>query len=457
MEKPTEVVPGTTMIDDAGGAANVNIVPSQDVNSRLRALGLLDEKPNVVEASTDIENYRDLGDTLPTDLLPLEQGKSVTLNGKTFDQYHVYFDEDAYPLVSPELYQAWRSSLGKPRTRQARDIPDDARIVDGGDGFYYIESFPYDGSVVHGNSARDLNILKANARSEYGRDIPFVPKDAIDEEVISQAKYIAGKDIPSISQPSAESLQQLYDEAVRSVRRLERIRVTDRTPEEAQQLADLRANRLQTQRALQRATTQISPADKLVNSFKGSNNEITIRGNPNQGRFDLYFNGARVPMTVERNGVVHLNTTSFSEGSGQGQQFYKAFYNALDAANLKHRLTGLTDINEMRLPINLYKHKLDTGNLPLEGGQAKLQQLMNRAITRLNSKLGESNFTNVAKLSDAEIEDAARTTGPMRGIHAGVNSLKLYRKAAQILASRGTLSLAILMPYIDNAYEEEGN
>lgn len=255
----------------------------------------------------------------------------------------------------------------------------------------------------------------------------------------------------TIPNPLAQA-EETFNTLRRDIQRLERVRVADRTPQQSKQLTEMRRERLMASREVERLRNEVPSSTRFFNSFKASDHtiEVSDRGN---GSFTLGFNSNRVPVTVRNNNTVSINTQDFTEGGSQGAKFYKEFYKALDAAGLKHNISGLTNINTMRLPINIYKHKLDTGNLPIAGGQAKLQSLMSSAIRKINEVAG----TDIRHLTDSQITSLATRTGPMRGVHAGEASLKLYRKAARLLGENRNLSVIALAPLINAAYEEQEN
>lgn len=331
------------------------------------------------------------------------------------------------------------------------DLPEAARITNGDDGYYYIELPPYNGTNVLGQSGRTPTEVRRLAEDTFGRfNIPLASNAEIKAANggSTSSQGIAETLSPSTRTPIQQA-EETFNTLRRDIQRLERVRVADRTPQQSAQLSEMRRERLLASREVERLRAGGEGADRLFNSFRSSDHTIEVvdRGN---GSFTLSFNGNRVPMTIRTNGIVSLNTQGFAQGSGQGAQFYKEFYKALDAAGLKHNVSGLTNVNQMRLPINIYKHKLDTGNLPITGGQAKLQSLMRDAIRKINEVAGRE----VKYLTDGQLEELAKRTGPMRDVHAGVNSLKLYRKAARLLSDGRALSIGALAPLINAAYEE---
>ena len=373
-------------------------------------------------------------------------------------------------------------------------------------------------------------------------------RNNLDEiEALKEAIKIKQTYKPSVPPTSA---QAIFDTIATNVRRLERVTVANRTPEQVAQLTAMRAERLKARRAIETAqnnvTNNVTKIDKFYQSFNASGHDISIRQNPDYSNTDykiLTFNDTAINVEVDGN-KVHINTLGFKQGSSEGTKFYTEFYKALDASGLVHYIGELTNINIMRLPINIYKHKLATGNLPIDGGQVKLNGLMKQAIETINEKAsgsrtasierdaiidgwrrGDGKFdlngnprtqegflamamarldrfnnkvrrlknegadsreieeaklrrsyaieevarirsgkpamaiqpsakVHIKNLNDSQLEELAKITGPMPDIHAGINSLKLYRKAARLLANGQALSVVALAPFIAKAYSE---
>lgn len=200
-----------------------------------------------------------------------------------------------------------------------------------------------------------------------------------------------------------------------------------------------------------------------IHTFEESFKRLGRRNGINITRLSRTPNGD-IKIHIEGAGTVHFyrgsrnylafNTTNFNNGSGIGGKFYKTVFDVSRELNIPYRNdNGLTEVNTIRLPINIYKYKLETGYNVLHS-QQRLHTMAANAIRNLNSSLSRRGFTDLAHLTDAEIEKIGPKFGANSNIRTGVNSLKLYRKMARILASGGTLSLAILAPLIDAAYNE---
>jgi hypothetical protein len=385
--------------------------------------------PRTYEDPGDIKQFKqfdDLPDSKRTEELrsaitQLEAGNTITINGKTFDKFHLYLDEDGEATISLPLIEAISrntNSNNKIFSRLPRYLQDKY------------------------SSLQDKIDNLDTGKEDYGNTYT---------NLVEAKNKILNKSEGAVMDTSATLAQaeESFNTLRRDISRLERVRVADRTPQQTEQLAEMRRDRLIASREVERLSNTIPKAEQFFNSFRNSNHTIEVvdRGN---GSFTLSFNGNRVPMTIRNNNTVSLNTQGFTEGTGQGTKFYEEFYTALDAAGLKHNISGLTLINTMRLPINIYRHWLKTGNLPIAGGPQKLQNLMRDAIRKISEVAG----TDIRHLTDSQIPSLATRTGPMRGVHAGEASLKLYRKAARLLGENRNLSVIALAPLINAAYEE---
>lgn len=206
------------------------------------------------------------------------------------------------------------------------------------------------------------------------------------------------------------------------------------------------------------STSNIPDVKTFEEAFKlfGKRNGINITRlqKVSTGTIRIHIEGVGYVKFKTRNNKLAFTTLTFRSGSKMGGKFYKTAFDVSKKFNIPYNPGTLTSVNEIRLPINIYKYKQETGYNPLHS-QNHLHTLVDDAIGTLNKALKRKGFTKVNDLSDADINTLAPKLGANKNIRTGVNSLKLYRKMSQILASGGTLSLTMLAPLIDAAYNEE--
>jgi hypothetical protein len=192
---------------------------------------------------------------------------------------------------------------------------------------------------------------------------------------------------------------------------------------------------------LKHRLSQLGLSDGVETSVRGGYVNLHIGG---RRRADFYVGG---------NGEVHVDTTGFVSGSGEGAKFYNALFDIYREYGLKHSVGGLWDVNKIRLPINAYRYKLETGYNPLS--EADARSLIERAIRIINAKLSTNRFPGLAGLSEEQLVSAGRILGANPDVRAGPSTLRLYKRIRGILASGGTLTLAAIAPYLEDAYSEE--
>ena len=147
-------------------------------------------------------------------------------------------------------------------------------------------------------------------------------------------------------------------------------------------------------------------------------------------------------------------TTGLQKGSGQGSDFYKQLFTLVKETNGKFsNTTGLSPVNTIRMPINVYKFKLDTG-YNVYKDQRALHNVAIDAITEINGILRRGyKIEKVAELSDEEISKLIATE-PAKKLSLTSSALKLFREMARKLSNGEKLSITALAPLINAAYEE---
>jgi hypothetical protein len=161
-----------------------------------------------------------------------------------------------------------------------------------------------------------------------------------------------------------------------------------------------------------------------------------------------------VPFKTSGN-TISLDSSGLTNGSSIGKDMYNKVWDSLDQVKMLQKVDNLTEVNIMRYPINAYERLLARGSVPIEGGKSKLTELANSAIKILNRELSARKLPNIDRLSSEQIKELGPILGADKNFRTNVNSLELYKRAAQILKHQRTLSVIALAPLINAAYEED--
>jgi hypothetical protein len=209
-----------------------------------------------------------------------------------------------------------------------------------------------------------------------------------------------------------------------------------------------------------RTNSTVPPAEELEPVFQRLGRErginiTAVRNAPNSPHMKIYIEGGGTVTFYRRASWLAFNTTNFRNGSGLGGKFYQTVFDVSRELNIPYKAdNGLTQVNGVRLPINIYKYKLETGYNPLQN-QAQLTNLVNSAIKTINNKLRSLGRTNgLSGLTERDIETMGGKLGGNGAYRLGPNSLRLYKQMEEILRNGGTLSLVLLAPLLDLAFEE---
>jgi len=217
-------------------------------------------------------------------------------------------------------------------------------------------------------------------------------------------------------------------------------------------------------------------SDKLVKDINSKVEEVFNKsGIVNNVNTELHpYDGNSIVSTIEfkdgnkANFTLNANkklitayTGNLHNGSGVGSKFYKSLFDLAKQTKYKYQPDDtLTNINTIKLPLNIYKYWKETNYMPLKGGKTKLSSLFKEAIDMVEGRLNISKRYRLGKklanLSDKEVDELAPKTGSDPYLRLN-STLKVLRDVARKLKEGKPLNAIISISALDAAIKELDN
>lgn len=162
--------------------------------------------------------------------------------------------------------------------------------------------------------------------------------------------------------------------------------------------------------------------------------------------------GIHAEIDISR-GILKATTTGFRKGDTQGQKFYMGIFELARQYGAKYVPEGLSNVNQIRAPINAYKFSRDSGYRIMSPQHHT--RILNWGINLVNNELEKIKMPKLHELTEAQIQEAGNILGPVASI--GSNTIRLYREFRARLSDGKFLSFMASMPFLAEAYNEGFN